>query len=58
MAGIEKDFGVVVPEHRGPYVRTTVEIPQGTAKKGDKKPRTITIIDVNKPLSEIANRKK
>lgn len=58
MAGLEKGFGVVVPEHRGPYVRKIVEIPDSVEKKGEKKQRTVTIIDVNKPLSQATDRKK
>lgn len=57
MAGIEKGFGVI-PDHRGPYVRKIVEIPGSVGEKGEKKRRTVTIIDVNKPLSQTAGRKK
>lgn len=57
MAGVENDFKGI-PAHRGPFVRTTIEIPQEQAKKGEKKIKQITIIDIHTPKSQLEKKNK
>lgn len=57
MAGIEKDFGFI-PPYKGPFVRTTIEVPREQIKKGAKKTRTVIIVDTNTPISQLTNKNK
>lgn len=57
MAGIETKFGGV-PDHRGPFARTSYEVERLNPDGSKPKTRRVIIIDVNTPISRLEGPKK